>query len=493
MTDIVVKKVNDVNMFIQCSGGTAHELQDFFSYKADGYRFHPKFKAKMWDGTIRLFGAFRRNLYIGLLHHLKIFAKNNNYSIEIAPELEAKSDITPKEIVDYLASLNITSDGKPIIPRDYQYFAIYHAIRNKRATIIAPTAAGKSLNIYGTVRWFCDNYKKKALIIVPTISLVSQMYADFDDYSSTTKWNVEDHVHSISAGITKDTDKQIVVSTWQSIVNQPASWFTQFNMVYCDEVHGAKAKSIKDIMEKMIKCEYKIGTTGTTGSKKINDLLIQGVFGRIKKNITTKQLMDRGQVAKLKIKCVSLLYPEIDRKECRNKNYQEEINFLVKHTARNNMIIDSIGDMEGNHLILVNKVDHVKLLHEKITAKYPERNVFIIHGKTSKEEREKIRLFVDGDNKSTIVATYGTMSTGISIKNLNHVLFASPSKSEIRVLQSLGRVLRLSDRKSSAILWDIFDDLSIKKHKNFTLKHFIDRFKIYTKEKFSMEMIKVQL
>lgn len=288
-------------------------------------------------------------------------------------------------------------------------------------------------------------------------------------------------------------EPQVYCATWQSIYKQPPSWFKKFGMIYCDEVHGAKALSIKGIMEKTPDCEFKIGTTGTTGSKKVNDLLIQGVFGRIKKTVTTKELMDRKQVAKLTIKCVSFLYPDIDRKNCRNMTYQEEVQYLVNHNERNQQIVDSLGDMDGNHLVLANKVDHVKILHEMITKKYPDRNIYIIHGKTSKEERENIRLTVDKDNKSTVIATYGTFSTGVSVRNINHVIFGSGSKSEIRVLQSLGRGLRLSEIKNSVILWDIVDDLSIKKNKNFLLKHFIERFKIYTKEQFDLEMVKVQL
>jgi len=493
MHDLIVRKIDDVNMFIECEAGIAHELQEFFSYKADGYRFHPKYKAKMWDGNIKLFGAWKRTLYIGLLHHLKIFAKNSNYSISIDPMLEAKTDISPKDIVDYLDTLDLVAHGKSITPRDYQYYAIYHAIYHKRSTIVAPTSAGKSLNIYGTIRWYCDNYKKKVLIIVPTVTLVTQMFADFGDYSSNVEWDNKEEVHTVSAGMEKDTDKQIIVSTWQSIYKQPVDWFSQFGMIYCDEVHGAKAKSIKEIMEKTIKCEFKIGTTGTTGSKKVNDLLIQGVFGRIKKTISTKELMDRKQVAKLTINCVSLLYPDIERKECRNKSYQEEINYLINHNRRNKMIVDSIGDMKGNQLVLVNKIDHVKILYALAKKKYPDKNVYMIYGGTSKEEREEIRLAIDKDNNSLLFATYGTFSTGVSIRNINHVIFGSPSKSEIRVLQSLGRGLRLSETKFSVILWDIVDDLSIKKHKNYTLKHFIERFKIYTKEKFEMEMIKINI
>ena len=493
MTDIIVRKVNDVNMFIETDASTAHSIQDFFTYKADGYKFHPKFKAKIWNGDIHLFGAFKRTLYIGLLWHLQEFARLNEYSIEIDPKLTEKTDITPQSLGKYVETLDLSAHGKPIKPRNFQYLAIYKSILEKRKTVVLPTSAGKSLNLYVTTRWFSDHRNKKALIIVPTIALVSQMYSDFDDYSSLSSWSAEDNIHCISGGTDKDADKAIYISTWQSLMKQSPKWFSQFGLIYNDECHNGKSTAIKGIMEKTLDCEFKFGTTGTTGGKKVNDLLIQGVFGKIEKFVTTKQLMDRNQVAQLTIKCVSFLYPEIERKECRNMDYQEEIAWLTKHNRRNSAIINSIADMPGNQLVLANKVSHVEDLYERAKRKYPERNIYIIHGKVDKEEREKIRIAVDKDDKSTIFATYGTMSTGVSIRNLNHVIFASGSKSMIRVLQSLGRVLRLSETKSTAILWDIFDDLSIKKHKNFTLKHFIERFKIYTAEKFTMENLKVTI
>lgn len=493
MADIKLTKQNEVHMFIECDTGIAHELQDFFSYKADGYRFHPKYKAKMWDGSIKLFSPYRRILYKGLIFHLEAFAKLRGYSIEGVDEIYNRTAITPQEVVEYVDALNLSAHGKPIKARDYQYYAVYHAIRNKFTTLISPTSSGKSLNIYATSRWYLDNYDKKVLIIVPSISLVTQLQSDFKDYATLVEWDADKEVHCITAGITKISDKRIFISTWQSLIKQPKAWYKQFGMVYNDEVHNSKALSLKNILEKTTTTEFRIGTTGTTGSKKVNELLIQGLFGKIKKVITTKELMDRNEIAKLKIMCVGLQYPEIERKECRNKTYQEEVDFLVKHTKRNKMIIDSIGDMEGNTLLLVNKIAHIKILHELAVKKYPDKNIYVIYGATPKEERERIRQAVDASLNSILIATYGTLSTGISIRNLDNVIFGSSSKSEIRVLQSLGRGLRLSERKTSVILYDIFDDLSINKHKNFGIKHFIERFKIYSSENFTMENIKIEL
>ena len=492
--DIILEKIDDVYMRVICEDGIAFELQDFFSYKAEGYRFHPKFKAKLWNGDIKLFSAYRRVLYKGLMTQLIGFAKRNEYSLSIDPKLSNKTSITPQDVVEFCNSLKLSAHGEAITSRDYQYFSIYHAIHNKNATIIAPTSAGKSLSMYCTLRWFLQNRAKKALIIVPTVSLVSQMESDFVDYSTMDNtWEAKENVHCISAGSDKSSDKRIFISTWQSIYKMSPVWFSQFDMIYCDEVHGAKAKSIKDVMEKTTRCEFKIGTTGTTGSKKVNEMLIEGLFGSIKKVISTKQLMDRDQIAKLSIKCISILYSEIERKECRNKTFQEEVDYLSKHIKRNKLIIESIGDMKGNQLVLVNKIAHIKTLKELADKLLPNKDIFVIYGQTSKERREEIRQLVDKSTNCVIIATYGTMSTGVSIRNINQVIFGSSSKSEIRVLQSLGRGLRKSDTKDSVELYDIIDDLSIKRHKNFCLKHGIERFKIYTKEKFDIEMMKINI
>jgi type I site-specific restriction endonuclease len=121
------------------------------------------------------------------------------------------------------------------------------------------------------------------------------------------------------------------------------------------------------------------------------------------------------------------------------------------------------------------------------------RQIFFVYGGTDVEVRESIRAITEKEKDAIIVASYGTFSTGTNIRNLHNIIFASPSKSRIRNLQSIGRGLRIGDDKAKATLFDIADDLRVGKHSNFTLKHFIDRVKIYEDEKFNYKFYNIEL
>lgn len=493
MIDVEVIKIDDVHCAVHCEMGVGMEIMEYFTFKAPGYRFHPKFKAGMWNGDIKLYSPYKKVLPVGLVHRLEKFCKQWEYSLKIDHLVNPKNEVTPLEIGKYVDGLQLAAHGELIKPRDYQYYAIWHSIVNKRAVVVVPTSGGKSLQIYSTIRWYLDNEPRRVLLVVPSVGLVSQMYDDFKDYSSINGWDVDDNVHCITGGVTKDSDKKIIISTWQSIWKLPRSWFSQFGMVYFDEAHLVKGNSLQAIGKNLIDCPYRLGTTGTTGSKVSNEMVIQGTLGPIKKIITTEELMNRGQVAMMKIKCVSLIYNELESKEIRNKTYHEEIDFIINHAKRNRILVKSLGSMKGNKLVLFNKRTHGKVLKELAEKLYPNTPIYYIDGDTSKDARERMRKEIDTLDDSICIFSYGTSSTGISIRNLNHIIFGSPSKSEVRVLQSLGRGLRKSERKDKVLLWDFIDDLSYKKRRNFSLKHFIERWNLYTKEKFDTEIIKIKL
>ena len=175
--------------------------------------------------------------------------------------------------------------------------------------------------------------------------------------------------------------------------------------------------------------------------------------------------------------------------------YQDEIDYLVSSKSRNNFIKNLTLKLKGNTLVLFQLVEkHGKDLHKLIEDKAENnRKVFYIYGGVETEEREKARAIVEKENDAIIVASYGTFSTGINIKNLHNIIFASPSKSRIRNLQSIGRGLRLGDNKVNATLYDIADDLQYKSKENFTLKHFQERINIYTEEEFDYEIHNINL
>lgn len=478
MTDIVVAQPNNINIKIACDASIAQELSEFFTFESPGAQFSPAYKKRHWDGKIRLFNLRTYTMYAGLVKYVEEFAQINNYSFRFLN----KEETYPVDISNFSKAINLTME-----PRDYQAFASSYGLTNKRTVLLSPTASGKSLIIYLMVRYLLQN-KKQGLLIVPTVSLVEQMYKDFQEYG----WDSEQYCQKIYAGHEKAPTYPLVISTWQSIYDMPKRYFAQFDFVIGDEAHTFKAKSLTDIMTKLINCDVRIGTTGTIDNSKVNKLVLEGLFGPVKKIISTKELIDRQQLADFEIKCLILKYEEAICKTVKGSTYQEEMEFLCGYEPRNNFIRNLSVSLKGNTLILFTYVEkHGKILFESIKKKAGNRKVFFVYGGTDVLDRESIRALTELEEDAIIVASYGTFSTGINIKRLHNIIFASPTKSKIRSLQSIGRGLRLGENKDKAVLYDIADDLRYKTYTNFTLKHYEERFKIYHEEKFQIKTTNV--
>ena len=483
---IVVGKLNETFLQLSCERHIAYELNEYFSFKVPNAQFHPKFKSKMWDGKIRLFNINTGKMYLGLLPYLKEWADKHTYALKTDIVEVTSKHVNYKDCDDYMNKLMPVVKGKKITPRDYQVESFVECIKRERALLLSPTSSGKSLVIYSLIRWhqeFLDN--DKILILVPTTNLVTQMYNDFKDYSSKTSWNVEDQCHIIYSGREKDSEKQIYISTWQSLFRLGTPYFKKFGMVIGDEAHLCNAQSLKGILEKMTTCKYRFGTTGTLTDSKTNKLVLEGLFGKTYQAVTSKQLMDDKHISDLSINCLVLKYTDAERQLNKKATYQEEIDFVVTNKKRNEFVRDLALARKGNVLILFNFVEkHGKVLHKLLVEKNKDdRNIFFIAGETSVEDREKIRQVTEVEN-SIIVASSGVLSTGVNIKNLQTLIFAHPYKGKIRNLQSIGRVLRLDDKHNKAILFDIVDDLSWKKHHNYGIKHWKERVNTYLNEKF---------
>lgn len=478
---LVITNKNEVYVKVDCTEDISYELREHFTFHVPGYQFTPQYKSRLWDGKIRLFDTRTREIYRGLVPYIAKFCDERNYDWDYENE-SYDEEFSVKEAQEFIKSLNI-----PIEPRDYQLEAFIHAIRNRRALLLSPTASGKSFIIYLIMRYI---NAKRTLIIVPTISLVSQLATDFADYG----FQSDQYVHRIFGGQDKQTDKPVVISTWQSLFGLPKKYFEQFDVVIGDEAHLFKAKSLTEIMNGLINAKYRIGTTGTLDGTKTHKLVLEGLFGPVRKVTTTKELMDQGHVADFTIKCLLLKHPDSVCQALKQATYQQEIEYLVLNESRNKFISNLSLSLKGNTLILYQYVDkHGKLLHDIISSKIGDRKCFFIYGKTDVEVREETRRIVENENDAIIIASYGTFSTGINIRNLHNIIFASPSKSRVRNLQSIGRGLRKSDTKDSAVLYDIADDLRHKKRENFTLKHFVERIRIYSDEKFTFKIYKIEL
>ena len=478
-------------MIIDAEAHQIPELREYFSFMVPGAKYMPAFKSRRWDGKIKLFNQITRELNVGLYAHLKKFCADRMYPIELIdnPEYghpENKNQVPHQELIKFQGEL-----GMPFPLRDYQYDAVTHGIEQKRAILLSPTGSGKSFIIYNLMRWFMDAYDgQKILVVVPTTSLVEQMHKDFADYGFDPEL-----CHKIYGGKEKVTDKQILISTWQSIYKFPAEWFEQFGCVFGDEVHLFKAKSLSGIMNKCINAPYRFGTTGTLDGTETNKLVLEGLFGPTKTVTLTRDLQVQGTLAQINISILLLRYHNDVCHMMEGKTYQEEMDYIVTNEKRNKLITNLALDQKGNTLVLFQFVEkHGKVLFDMMRDKAEDgRKIFYVSGEVDAADREQIRGIVEGQKDAIIVASLGTFSTGINIKNLHNIVFASPSKSQVKVLQSIGRGLRQSENGVATKLYDIADDLHIGSHKNFTLRHSAERIKIYSKEQFPYNIYQLDL
>lgn len=484
--DLNIIKLNEVYIKIECERNIAQELYDYFSFYVPNYKFRPSFRNKMWDGKIRLFNLKNNNLYVGLLPYVEIFCNEREYLYKLDDALSSESIFDNDNVKPYVESLRL-----PFAPTEYQVQSFIQAINNKRLLLLSPTASGKSLIIYLIIRYLQAIDLKRGLLIVPNTNLVMQMFRDFQDYG----YNSNEQCHTIQEGAKKDSDKFLFISTWQSLYKQPKEYFRQFDFVIVDEAHTAKAESIKTILSNCINASYRYGTTGTLDDSQTHKLVLEGLFGKVYQSTTTAEMIKNKQCANFDIKCLVLKHHDTICKESKNWTYQNEIDYIVSNDKRNGFIKNLAVKLTGNTLILFKLQKHGKYIHDIIAQSVDQkRRVFFVYGGTDTEIRDSIRDITECEIDAIIIASYGVYSTGVNIRNLHNIIFAAPSKSKIRVLQSIGRGLRLGNNKQKATLYDIADDLRYKKGKpNYTLNHYIERLAMYDNEQHNYKQFVIDM
>ena len=454
MSKVTVEKINDVFMKVNCDDGLARDLYDFFSFTVPNAKFMPSYKRKFWDGKVRLFSIKTNQIYIGLLPYVDEFCRERGFDFEgINDVIGEKTDIKFDLKKYFMKEYNL-----PFEPRDYQMEAVETTLKYGRQLLLSPTASGKSLIIYLLARW----YNKKTVIIVPTTSLVEQMAKDFEEYGYDKK------ICKIYSG-QQVFDSDITITTWQSFSKAPKDVLESFEVVVGDEAHLFKAQTLKGILEKMKKTSIRIGTTGTLDGSEVHRLQLEGLFGPCKKVISSSELMEEGTIANIDIDCIVLKH-----KKCHTMSYQEEMDYLVSSEERNSFITNLVASLKGNTLVLFQYVEkHGEVLYPMLDGRVDD--LHYVYGGTDTVDREAVREIVEKSKSSVILASYGTFSTGVNIKRIDNIVFASPSKSRIRNLQSIGRGLRKVDGKDSMRLFDIADDLQCD---NYTLEHLKERINI---------------
>ncbi len=513
MTDLEVIKLNESFVIIKCgSPSIEKELTNLFAIYPENYKWTPAYRMRQWDGKIKFFKKWDNSLPIGLTYKLEKFIKRAGY--DITYDYKDIEDVDELTFHEFVGSLNLTYP-----PRDYQLEATYDACKFKKMSIESVTSSGKSLIIYMISRWVV-NEGGRMLIVVPTTSLVEQLYGDFMEYG----YNCADNVHKIYSGQSKFFEKPIIISTWQSIYKEPTI-FENFGGLIIDESHGAKAKSLTAISQACINAKYKIGLSGTYPDKKLAEYYsIVGSLGPLKKYTTDKDLEQRGIIAKLSLVKVFLTYPEWFRKKVFDlvhdtkfdddgnpiPNYFAELDALIDCCERTEFIAKIVKNLNQNVIILFNRIKHGKAIKEELQTILNDRIIFYVDKDIPTMEREMIRATTERKNNVVIVASYGTFRQGINIKNLHYIIFATSYKKKIPVLQSIGRGRRIKEGKEwikvydliDALKWEYEDDveienddgsISIEKMKtqwiNYTLRQFFKRSSYYKEREFRTKSI----
>lgn len=498
-----VRKVNEVYAKVLTEDGIAAELSEHFTISVPGARFSPAFKNKWWDGKIRLFNRMTNEIYMGLVPHVVQFAENAGYRVLYAnPSDFSPSEFSEKEALDFIATLKLPSKFEV---RPYQLEGFIDAVRRRRALQVCPTASGKSLLIYLILMYYIKVRRLKSnLVIVPNKGLVKQLSSDFQEYGCDVE------IQQIYFG-TERTHLPIIITTWQTAKNLKKSWFAPFDLIVGDEAHSFTAKSLMGIMGSLENCMHRIGVSGSLNGSLSHAYTLEGIFGPIRTLASTKELQDAGYLAELEIKALMLQYPEDMRKwlrdekkklkndpEAKTKGYQLERDFLINHARRNRFIKNLALSLHGNTLVLFRNKEHGKALYEVIKEAAKDRPVYFVDGDVDIDRREEIRHLMNKGDSSIAVVSYGTFATGINIIRLKNIIFGSPSKGRIRVLQTIGRGLRKGDDKTVATVFDIVDDLSWKGSKgavynNYMLEHFKERLTVYASEQFPYKLYTVAL
>lgn len=468
-----------------------HELSDELTFMVPGAQFSPAFKKGFWDGKIRL--VKKNRVYKGLLSYIKNFCEERGYECD-SSEIDLSNNFPDSDITEFLNNLNPSNEkGEKIVPYDYQLDGFNLAVNNKRKTILSATASGKSLIIYMIMRFYLENLEGNFLLIVPNVSLVEQMFNDFKEYSQLNGFDVEKHCCKVYSGKDKNTGKRITISTWQSLFKMPKEYLEQFTLMVGDECHTQKSKETSGLIENLVNCSHRYGFTGTLDNEKIHELVIYGLFGDIVRISKTSELIQEGKLSDMMINCITFSYTEEEcRLVCKN-DWEHEVQFINSHEKRTEFIVNLAHSLSGNCLIVFSRVEkHGKIIFEKL-QEASNKNVYFISGKVKAAERESIRQAVENSENNIIVATSQIFAQGINIKSLQHIIFAHPSKARIRLIQSIGRVLRKSERKSISYVHDLSDNLCSKNKKNYSYKHYKERLKMYIEEEFPYRMFEHKL
>jgi superfamily II DNA or RNA helicase len=442
-------------------------VKEHLTHYVDGFKFMPLYKTGQWDGTISLLNGADRTIPYGLTLELLKYHKREWSELPniVSPDVKSLfQGMTPNYEKNLLWE-----------PYDYQDDCISACLKTSKGIIRSATASGKSLMISYVQRALFNQAKiKNGIIIVPSIGLVTQFYEDMQDYGINM-----DYVGRVGDDW-KEWDNPCVISTWQSLNNVPHH-IERMDSVIVDEVHGAKAQVLGELLQQATNARWRYGFTGTMPNQRLDCLQVMSYLGPILREYGSVELAKLGYVAKCKINMVRIDY---DMHIKSKTPYNDVKDAVFTNNYRMGVIRNIIKDSDGSVLLLVGKVEDEGEVLKRVLREAPELEgyeVEFLSGKNKAKDREAWRKYMDSKNNVLLIATYGIFQQGINIKSLRNLILASPFKSKIRVLQSIGRALRLhADKKDGAIVWDLCDNTKfLDRHADARLKHYnIEGFEI---------------
>lgn len=455
---------------------TSKKCEEALSYMLPHAYHMPAYKLGRWDGKTKFFKSQSGNTYIGLLEKIIPVIVTEGYHVEFSDHRKASFSITEIDtniFADYTWPEGHPLEGEPVLLRDDQAESVNIFLNNRYGLMRLPTSYGKTI----TSAAICKALEPhgRTLTIVPSTSLVEQTLEDFI--------NVGFDAGGIHA-TRKEYGRHHTVTTWQSLNEIFKSKddekieliIDNLSLVLVDECHQAKdATILKDMLSGYLRyVPYRLGLTGTIPKEDYQSQSIISSIGPLIHSVSVKKMQDMGFIARCEVNKI------VTKDTVKFKDYASETAYLCKEPQRLEFIAEAVEDIrtQGNTLILVNSIESGKLLNELIP------NSEFVYGKTKQVDRSKAYKGVNSEQSKVIIATYKVASVGINIPRIFNLIMIEAGKSFVRVIQSIGRAIRIAKDKNFARIYDISSDSKYSK------KHLKERVTFYEEMEYPHELIK---
>jgi len=496
----LILTLTEDNQYLRIDEATEIELEQIrisLTKRIESWRFHPLVKRGVWDGYV---SYIKDDKWIpaGLWRHIMSICKEYRFELKIEGiKRLIDSNINAEQFEEWALDF---FNGSQITPRDYQIETAYNILKFRKCLAELATSAGKTLISFLTVAYMLEKgHAQKILFIVPNVSLVVQAHEDFHEYNYRNR--VDLRIQQIFAGQEVKKNKNIIIGTYQSLIKKDAAYFAEFDAVIVDETHKAKGASIKEILSKCVNAKYRFGLSGTIPKDgTLDKLTLMSQTGPVISEVKASFLQEQGHIAQCVVKVIEMNYAtpkqrtafmELAQNKYDSKDvFSLEQNFVITNDARLNFISNVISRVPRNSLVLFHRIEHGQRLYEKLRQESNKR-VFYVDGGTASDIREEYKKKMEAGEEIVIVASFGTFSTGISIKKIHNIFFTESFKSEVIIRQSIGRGLRQHHSKDKVLIVDFVDDIRTIEWDNYLYKHGKVRQSIYKQEKFEYTVKKV--